>query len=87
MIGDDLRAAARVLRKEPMFAATLVTTLALGIGAATALARTIANAVLVRPLPMPDSSRIHVVRVETATAPAPDDWFPLSDADFLAWQT
>ncbi len=86
MIGDDLRAAGRVFMKEPMFAATLVATLALGIGAATALA-TIANAILVRPLPMPDSGRIHVVQIETQAAPSPDDWFPLSDADFLAWQS
>jgi putative ABC transport system permease protein len=86
MIGDDLRAAGRVFMKEPMFAATLVATLALGIGAATALA-TIANAILVRPLPMPDSGRIHVVQIETQAAPSPDTWFPLSDADFLAWQS
>jgi putative ABC transport system permease protein len=85
MIGGDVRTALRVFRKEPYFAATLVTTLALGIGAATALA-TIANAVLVRPLPMPDSGRIHEIRVETALAPHPDGWFPLSDADYLAWQ-
>ena len=86
MIGDDLRAAGRVFIKEPMFAATLVATLALGIGAATALA-TIANVILVRPLPLPDSGRLHVVRIETLAAPSPDEWFPLSDADFLAWQS
>jgi putative ABC transport system permease protein len=83
--GDDLRAAARVWRKEPTFAATLIATLALGIGAATAIA-SIAHAVLVRPLPMPASDRIHVVRIATASAPSPAEWYPLSDADFLAWR-
>ena len=84
-IGGDVRAALRVWRKEPMFAATLVATLGLGIGAATAIV-TIAHAVLVRPLPMPESDRLHVVRIQTASAPSPDEWFPMSDADVLAWQ-
>jgi putative ABC transport system permease protein len=85
MMRDDVRSAFRLLRKEPLFAATLVATLALGIGAATAMA-TIANAVLVRALPLPDSDRLYIVRVEAASATTPDDWFPLSDADFLAWR-
>src|SRR3989442_1633605 len=54
---QDLRYGLRMLRRSPAFAAVAVATPALGIGLNTS-AFTIYNAVVLRPLPVKDPSRI-----------------------------
>ena len=58
---NDLRFALRVLAKNPVFAAVAVITLALGIGANTAIFSAM-NAVLLRSLPVKDADRLVSLR-------------------------
>jgi putative ABC transport system permease protein len=65
---QDFRYAIRMLAKKPLFTATVIFTLAIGIGANTAIF-TIVNAVLLRPLPYKDADRLAVIWGEIKQQP------------------
>ena len=77
----DARYAIRLLIKRPGFAAVAILTLALGIGATTAIF-TVVYAVLLRPLPFRDADRLAHVRIVGRDSGG----FVLPDTDFLAWR-
>ena len=74
-----MRSSLRVLLKRPWFAATAAVTIALGIGASTAIF-SVANAVILRPLPYPDADRLTLAFWENPAVNARS--FMYSNADF-----
>jgi putative ABC transport system permease protein len=79
---QDLRFAVRGLIQRPGFSVTAIVTLALGIGATTAIF-SVVNAVMMRPLPFPEPERIVAIanlwtktgsRSPTVSAPDFHDW-------------
>ena len=80
---QDLRYACRTLRKSPVFAAVAILTLALGIGANSAIF-TLINAALLRPLPFPHPERLALVWEETAMFGLKDS--PVALGNYADWR-
>src|SRR5438094_10377492 len=78
---SNLRLALRQLIKNPAFSAVAIITLALGIGANTAIF-SIVNAVLLRPLPYPDADRIMVLNESSG----PKQDFSVALPDYFDWR-
>jgi putative ABC transport system permease protein len=81
---QDLRYAARALRKNPGFTAIAALTLALGVGATTAIF-SVVNAVMLRPLPFTEPDRL--VRIWESNVERGWPTFAVSHPNFLDWRS
>lgn len=82
-LGRDIRYGFRQLIRSPVFTATAVLTLALGIGANAALF-SVVDSVLLKPLPYPGANRMVLIQEErsTGTVAGPDSW-----PDYVDWRS
>src|SRR5882762_2351575 len=76
----DLALAGRTLRKSPIFALTAALTIALGVGASTAIF-SVTNAVLLRPLPYQNPDELVIIPSDMRNRGVKD--FPFSNANFI----
>ncbi|MGH9411045.1 MAG: ABC transporter permease [Vicinamibacterales bacterium] len=80
----DLRFALRGLRRAPLFAASAIAALALGIGANTAVF-SVVYAVLLKPLPYPQPNRL--VQLSERNPSKPSEYAVVSAGTFVDWRT
>jgi predicted permease len=83
---QDFRYGLRTLLKSPAFSIVAVITLALGIGANTAIF-SIVNAVLLKPLPFPEPDRLMYVNSGLSRNASPARPFAISYPDFFDWRS
>jgi putative ABC transport system permease protein len=80
---QDVRYGLRTLARQPGFAATAILTLALGIGATTAIF-SVVNAVVLRPMPFDQPDRVMVVTNTNTRTGARNT--TISGPDFVDWR-
>ena len=78
---QDFRDGLRSIRKNVSLTAVVVLTMALTIGANTAIF-SVANGILLKPLPFPASERLTVIREQSQTRPD----LPVAYPDYLDWR-
>src|SRR5205814_9080123 len=81
---NDFKFAFRQLLKNPGFMAVAVLTLALGIGANTAIF-SVVNGVLIRPLPFPASDRLVMIQTSLQRDGRSERFESVLDPDFKEW--
>jgi putative ABC transport system permease protein len=84
-IWTDLRFSVRALGREPGFAAAAILTVALGVGANTAIF-SVVNGVLLRPLPYADPDRLVALREIVPEVAATYPTLPVSARHFVEWR-
>ncbi len=82
-LGQDVRFGLRMLRKNPSFSLIAILTLALGIGATTAIF-SVVNAVLLKPFDYPEAERIMLL--SSVRLSEPNRSAAISYPNFLDWQ-
>src|SRR5688572_19620450 len=70
---QDIRYAVRTLRRSAGLTLVIVASLAIGIGANTAIF-SVVNALLLKPLPYPDADRLAVLWLRSPGINIPQDW-------------
>ncbi len=83
-VWQDLRYATRMVRRQPTFSLTVILTLALGIGATTAIF-SVVNGVVIKPLPYPESENVVTIGVSAVFGSQRTPDFPLAPRMFASY--